>query len=76
MRKRSKGVESMVEEHVKKPVVSCEKYDEEERKKLVEEEKTEVEAAKVEPEEAKVEPIHPSEHERGGKKKGLLDTCK
>jgi hypothetical protein len=26
-------------------------------------------------EEAKVEPIHPSEH-RGGKKKGLLDTCK
>ncbi len=26
-------------------------------------------------EEAKVEPIHPSE-QRGGKKKGLLDTCK
>ena len=26
--------------------------------------------------EAKVEPIHPSEHERGGRKKGLLDTCK
>jgi hypothetical protein len=25
--------------------------------------------------EAKVEPIHPSE-QRGGKKKGLLDTCK
>jgi hypothetical protein len=31
---------------------------------------------KEEPEEAKVEPIHPSEHERGGKKKSLLDTCK
>jgi len=28
-----------------------------------------------ETEEAKVEPIHPSE-QRGGKKKGLLDTCK
>lgn len=28
-----------------------------------------------ETEEAKVEPIHPSE-KRGGKKKGLLDTCK
>lgn len=27
-------------------------------------------------EEAKVEPIHPSEHERGGRKKSLLDTCK
>jgi hypothetical protein len=27
-------------------------------------------------EETKVEPIHPSEKERGGKKKGLLDTCK
>ena len=26
-------------------------------------------------EEVKVEPIHPSE-QRGGKKKGLLDTCK
>lgn len=26
-------------------------------------------------EDAKVEPIHPSE-QRGGKKKGLLDTCK
>jgi len=24
---------------------------------------------------AKVEPVHPSE-QRGGKKKGLLDTCK
>ena len=23
-----------------------------------------------------VEPIHPSEKERGGKKRGLLDTCK
>ncbi|WP_292388441.1 hypothetical protein [Methanosarcina sp. UBA5] len=35
------------------------------------------EEKKVEPkeEEAKVEPIHPSE-QRGGKKKGLLDTCK
>ncbi|WP_156148068.1 MULTISPECIES: hypothetical protein [unclassified Methanosarcina] len=55
-------------EHKKKPIVSCEKYDEEERKALIEEEKTEVE-------EAKVEPIHPSE-QRGGKKKGLLDTCK
>jgi len=28
-----------------------------------------------EAEEAHVEPIHPSE-QRGGKKKGLLDTCK
>ncbi|WP_157197172.1 hypothetical protein [Methanosarcina lacustris] len=55
-------------EHHKKPIVSCEKYDEEEKKVLAEEEKTEVE-------EAKVEPIHPSE-QRGGKKKGLLDTCK
>jgi hypothetical protein len=55
-------------EHKKKPIVSCEKYDEEERKALIEEETTEVE-------EAKVEPIHPSE-QRGGKKKGLLDTCK
>ena len=66
-------------EHHKKPIVSCEKYDEEEKKALVEEEKTEVEEDKVEPteaEEAKVEPIHPSEHERGGKKKSLLDTCK
>jgi len=53
----------------KKPLVSCEKYDEEVRKEFVEEKKTEVE-------EAKVEPIHPSEHERGGKKKSLLDTCK
>lgn len=26
--------------------------------------------------EAKVEPIHPSEKERGGRKKSLLDTCK
>jgi hypothetical protein len=35
------------------------------------------EEKKTEPqkEEAKVEPIHPSE-QRGGKKKGLLDTCK
>ena len=36
------------------------------------------EEKKAEPkkdEEAKVEPIHPSE-QRGGKKKGLLDTCK
>lgn len=55
-------------EHKKKPIVSCEKYDEEEKKALLNEEKTEVE-------EAKVEPIHPSE-QRGGKKKGLLDTCK
>jgi len=53
----------------KKPLVSCEKYDEEERKELLKEEKQETE------EEAKVEPIHPSE-QRGGKKKGLLDTCK
>lgn len=30
---------------------------------------------KKEEDEAKVEPIHPSE-QRGGKKKGLLDTCK
>jgi len=30
---------------------------------------------KMEVEETKVEPIHPSE-QRGGKKKGLLDTCK
>jgi hypothetical protein len=56
----------------KKPLVSCEKYDEEERKTFLEEEKKDVEEAKVEP---KVEPIHPSE-QRGGKKKGLLDTCK
>jgi hypothetical protein len=35
------------------------------------------EEKKEEPKEekAKVEPIHPSES-RGGKKKGLLDTCK
>lgn len=35
------------------------------------------EEKKTEPEkeEAKVEPVHPSE-KRGGKKKGLLDTCK
>jgi len=35
------------------------------------------EEKKAEPkeEEPKVEPIHPSE-QRGGKKKGLLDTCK
>lgn len=35
------------------------------------------EEKKAEPkeEEAKVESIHPSE-QRGGKKKGLLDTCK
>ncbi|HIH92813.1 TPA: hypothetical protein HA338_01820 [Methanosarcina acetivorans] len=52
----------------KKPLVSCEKYDEEERKALLGEEEQETE-------EAKVEPIHPSE-QRGGKKKGLLDTCK
>lgn len=52
----------------KKPLVSCDKYDEEERKALLKEEKKDVE-------EAKVEPIHPSE-QRGGKKKGLLDTCK
>jgi hypothetical protein len=30
---------------------------------------------KKEEKESKVEPIHPSE-QRGGKKKGLLDTCK
>jgi hypothetical protein len=30
---------------------------------------------KKDDDEAKVEPIHPSE-QRGGKKKGLLDTCK
>ncbi|WP_440947222.1 hypothetical protein ACSAZL_02760 [Methanosarcina sp. T3] len=59
----------------RKPLVSCEKYDEEERKELLEGEQQETEEAKVEPEEAKVEPIHPSE-QRGGKKKGLLDTCK
>ncbi|WP_268990262.1 hypothetical protein [Methanosarcina barkeri] len=29
----------------------------------------------IEEEEAKVEPIRPSE-QRGGKKKGLLDTCR
>lgn len=52
----------------KMPLVSCDKYDEEERKALLKEEKTEAE-------EAKVEPIHPSE-ERGGKKRSLLDTCK
>jgi len=31
--------------------------------------------AETKEEEAKVEPLHPSE-QRGGKKKGLLDTCK
>ncbi|HPS88685.1 MAG TPA: hypothetical protein PLC35_01715 [Methanosarcina vacuolata] len=31
--------------------------------------------AETKEEEAKVEPIRPSE-QRGGKKKGLLDTCK
>jgi hypothetical protein len=55
-------------EHKKKPLISCDKYEEEERKDLLKEEKKDVE-------EAKVEPIHPSE-QRGGKKKGLLDTCK
>ncbi|HOW14579.1 MAG: hypothetical protein QUS12_01470 [Methanosarcina sp.] len=55
-------------EHKKKPLVSCDKYDEEEKKELLKEEVKSVE-------EAKVEPIHPSE-QRGGKKKGLLDTCK
>lgn len=55
-------------EHKKKPVVSCEKFDEEEKKTLIKEENKDAE-------EAKVEPIHPSE-QRGGKKKGLLDTCK
>jgi hypothetical protein len=53
--------------HNKKPLVSCEKFDEEEKKELVKEEKKK--------KEAKVEPIHPSE-ERGGKKKGFLKTCK
>jgi hypothetical protein len=37
---------------------------------------TEKKKAEPEKEEAQVEPIHPSEKERGGKKKGLLDTCK
>ena len=55
----------------KKPLVSCDKYDEEERKSLPEEEKNK----EVKEEEVKVEPIHPSE-QRGGKKKSLLDTCK
>ncbi|NLO30086.1 MAG: hypothetical protein GX120_06235 [Methanosarcina mazei] len=55
-------------ENKKKPLISCDKYEEEERKDLLKEEKKDVE-------EAKVEPIHPSE-QRGGKKKGLLDTCK
>lgn len=57
-------------EHIgkKMPLVSCERYDEEERKALIKEEQGEIE-------EAKVEPIHPSE-QRGGKKKSLLDTCK
>lgn len=36
---------------------------------------TEEKKAEQNKEEAKVEPIHPSE-QRGGKKKGLLDTCK
>ncbi|AKB77247.1 hypothetical protein MSHOH_0764 [Methanosarcina horonobensis HB-1 = JCM 15518] len=52
----------------KMPLVSCDKYDEEERKALIKEEQGEIE-------EAKVEPIHPSE-QRGGKKKSILDTCK
>lgn len=55
-------------EHTKKPIVSCDKFDEEERKASLKEEEKDVE-------EAKVEPIHPSE-QRGGKKKSLLDTCK
>lgn len=55
-------------ENKKKPLISCDKYEEEERKDLLKEEQKDVE-------EAKVEPIHPSE-QRGGKKKGLLDTCK
>ncbi|HIH75358.1 MAG TPA: hypothetical protein HA306_09450 [Methanosarcina sp.] len=52
----------------KMPLVSCDKYDEEERKSFIKEEGEEAE-------EIKVEPIHPSE-QRGGKKKSLLDTCK
>jgi len=36
---------------------------------------TEEKKAEPKKEESKVEPIHPSE-QRGGKKKGLLDTCK
>ena len=36
---------------------------------------TEEKKAEQKEEEVKVEPIHPSE-QRGGKKKGLLDTCK
>lgn len=58
----------------KKPLVSCDKFDEEEKKSLLNEEKKDVEE-KEDVEVAKVEPIHPSE-QRGGKKKGLLDTCK
>ena len=44
---------------------------------MSEENKTMSEENKTEPskEETKVEAIHPSEI-RGGKKKGLLDTCK
>jgi len=36
-------------EHKKKPVVSCEKFDEEEKKTLLKEENKDVEEAKVEP---------------------------
>ncbi len=39
-------------------------------------EKKAEEKAEEKEEEAHVEPIHPSEKERGGKKRSLLDTCK
>ncbi|HII01054.1 TPA: hypothetical protein HA351_05175 [Methanosarcinaceae archaeon] len=60
----------------KKPLVSCEKYDEEERKTFIEEQEKAEEKVEEKEEVAHVEPIHPSEKERGGKKRSLLDTCK
>ena len=39
-------------------------------------EKKAEEKAEEKEEEAHVERIHPSEKERGGKKRSLLDTCK
>ncbi len=39
-------------------------------------EKKAEEKAEEKEEVAHVEPIHPSEKERGGKKRSLLDTCK
>lgn len=54
-------------EHKKKPLVSCEKFDEENKKALLEEE--------AKKEKAKVEPKHPPE-QKGGTKKGIMGGCK